>query len=239
MPPEPGVTLLYAVLASLATLSLVPPLIAGRRRWARLPIARRIFWWYLLFQLVVGALIFTLGRLGIPSHFVDRATVPVATGILLLAFAAWQVDAAAAALFETLAPLCILFWIPPMVGWERPDEVSLWLEPVQAIFCLAVVTYTVVRRAVARLAPAGQEDWFWIGSGVMLYMGAWALTNPMVVYLLPRSESLASAVLAVRAGASLLGNLLIFHGMRCPTSLPNSGHSFFRPRSSGGFSWWR
>jgi hypothetical protein len=235
MPPDPGVTLLYADLASLATLSLVPPLVAGRQRWAKLPPARRVFWWCLLFQLVVGALAFALGRLGIPSHFMDRATVPVATGILLLAFAAWQVDAAAATLFETLAPRCILFWIPPMVGWERPDEVSHWLEPVQAILCLAVATYTVVRRAVARLAPAGQEDWFWIGSGVMLYMGAWALTNPMVVYLLPRSESLAFAVLA---GASLLGNLLIFHGMRCPTSLPNSGHSCFRPRSSGEFSWW-
>lgn len=237
--PDQGVTLLYAVLAALATLSLVPPLLAGRRRWDALPPARRIFWWYLLFALVTGVLTFTLDRLGIPRHVADRATVPVATGILLLAFAAWQVDAAAATLLETVAPLCILFWIPPMVGWERSDGFSLWLEPAQAILCLAAATYTVVRRAVARLAPAGREDWFWIGSGVMLYMGAWALTNPVMVYLEPREERLASAVLAVRAGASVLGNLLIFHGMRCPTSLPNSGHSFFRPRSSGGFSWWR
>ena len=195
---------------------------AGRKK---LDTARRWFLGYLLLELLLETVSFVLGRYRINNHLVAHLGVPLETALILLAFAAWQVDAGARRLFTALVPLSACFWVPLLLGWEAPNQFSIGLESLQAVLCLAAAAYTVVRRAIASTGLPQEEGWFWIGGGVMLYMGTWALMNPLNHYLVERAPEVAVAVLTIRAGAQVGANLLYFRGMRCPTSPSSSGSS--------------
>ncbi|MBP6671113.1 MAG: hypothetical protein KA180_16780 [Gemmatimonadales bacterium] len=216
---------IFYVFASLATLSLLLPIGAGLAGRTKLDTARLWFLGYLLLELLLETVSFVLGRFRINNHLVAHLGVPLETALILLAFAAWQVDAGARRLFSALVPLSGCFWVPLLLGWEAPNQFSIGLESLQAVLCLAAATYTVVRRAIASTGLPQEEAWYWIGGGVMLYTGTWALMNPLNHYLVERAPEVAVAVLTVRAGAQVGANLLYFRGMRCPTSPSSSGFS--------------
>ncbi len=219
-----SLVILY-VFASLATVSLLLPIWAGVTGRQELDAARRWFLGYLLLELLLEVISLILGRFRINNHIVAHLGVPVETALVLLAFAAWQVDAGARRLFSILAPLAACFWVPLLLGWEAPNKFSIGLESMQAVLCLAAATYTVVRRAIASAGLPQEEGWFWVGGGVMLYMGTWAMMNPLNHYLVERAPEVAVAVLTVRAGAQVGANLLYYRGMRCPISPSSSGSS--------------
>jgi len=228
-----SVLVLFYVTAALATLSLLPPLAVAVRRWPLLSSSLRCFAGYLALELVIGLASFVLGRLEINNHLVAVIGVPIETALILFAFAGWQVDQPAHRLLRTLAPFTALFWLPPLLGWEALHDFSLVTDSAQAILCLAVAAFTLVRRSFARGGPATHEDWFWISGGVMLYFATYALVNPLTRYFMTHAPSAAVAVLTVTAGVHVCANLLFTLGMRCPQRPWNSGPSISPPPS-----WW-
>jgi len=225
--------------ASLATLTLLLPMVAGARRLPFLSPARRLVLLFLALEFVNEDICFILGRLGRNNQWVPYTAVPIETALILAAFSRWQLDRGMERTLRAAAPLMLVFWLPPLLGWERPTEFSLGIESVQAILCVAIAAYTVVRRAMDLLGQPQEQDWFLIGTGVMLYFATFALMDPLNRYLMRHSPPTAIAVLTVRAGAQIVANILYYHGMRCPISQRNSGHSSLVPPLSSPSSWWR
>lgn len=229
----------FFLTASLATLSLLLPLWragAGRRDLSE---GQRIFAAYLVLELLVSVAGFVLGRLGIHNLWLGDVVVPVESALIVRAFAAWQVDQRLRLILRRAAPLMLLFWLPPLFGWEPRGDFNIAVDSVQAIVCVAVAAYTVVRRFLEADGPSADRDWFWIGVGVMLYFATYALINPLSNYLIKHSPQTVVAVFVVRGAMQVVANLLYFLGMRCPRSRQNFGPSISPPRSSPSSSWWR
>jgi hypothetical protein len=215
----------FWVLSVLATLSLLLPILAARRRWPELSRAQRAFLAYLVLELVTELICFVLGREGRNNHWVTYALIPVETALLVATFARWQIDRTMRRLLWVAAPAMLLFWIPPLAGWENVTGFSLEIDSIQGIICLAIAAYTVVRRALDTTTDVVLHDWFFIGSGVMLYFATYALMDPLNRYLMAVSPDTILAVLTVRAGAQILANVLYYQGMRCPVNPQSSGRS--------------
>jgi hypothetical protein len=130
----------------------------------------------------------------------------------------------------------LLFWLPPLFGWEPLQDFSIAVDSVQAVMCVAVAAYTLVRRFLEADRPGVAHDWFWISAGVMLYFATYALINPLSNYLMKHSPSTAGAVFLVRAGVQFVANVLYYIGIRCPPSQPNFGPSISPPPSWSPFS---
>jgi hypothetical protein len=119
------------------------------------------------------------------------------------------------------------------------NDFSIGIDSIQAILCLALAAYTVVRRSFDYNGPGLDQAWFWIGSGVMLYFATFALMNPLNSYFIKHSPATAFAVLTVRGGFQVFANVLYYRGMRCPPSRQSFGPSSSSPRPWLPFSWSR
>jgi hypothetical protein len=228
----------YLLLGSLATLSLLLPLGVAGRRLGRLSEGQATFVVYLVLELLVSVTSFVMGRLGIHNLWLAYVVVPVQTALILRAFAAWQVDQRLQLALRRGAPLMLLFWLPPLFGWEPLQDFSIAVDSVQAILCVAIAAYTLVRRFLEADGPSADYDWFWISAGVMLYFATYALISPLSNYLMKYSAQTALAVFTVRGGMQVLANLLYYFGMRCPRSRQNFGPSISPPPSWSSSSWW-
>jgi hypothetical protein len=225
--------------SSLASLSLLLPLWQARRRWDILSEAQKVFTGYLLAELLIAVGCFVLGRLRYNNLWITHLMVPVETALIVLAFSYWQVDRRMGLALRRGAPLMLLFWLPSIIGWEPVNDFSIGTDSLQAIICVAVAAYTVVRLSFESSRPSVEHEWFWIGGGVMLYFATYALISPLEGYLVKHSYALALAVLTVRGGFQVIANLLYFLGMRCPPSRQHSGPSTSPPRAWSLFSWSR
>jgi hypothetical protein len=210
---------------ALATLTLLLPIVAGGLGWADLSRPQRVFLAYVVLELVIEAVAFVLGRLGRNNLWIGYSFVPVESALIVAAFALWQVDQGTRAALQIVAPAMLLFWLPPLLGWEDVTGFSFGVDVLQGIICLIVAAYTVVRRAQGSTSDIQRNDWFYIGSGVMLYFATYALIDPLNRYLLKVSPDTVFAVLTVRAGFQILANVLYYHGMRCRLSPQSSGRS--------------
>jgi hypothetical protein len=231
----PGLPLLW-VFASLATLTLLLPLWQTRRYWGRRSEAQKLFAGYLLLEFLTEVGCFVLGRLRENNLWVTHLMVPIETGLILLAFSHWQVDRRIGLVLRRGAPLMLLFWVPPIIGWEPMNGFSIGTDSIQAILCVAVAAYTVVRLSLDTSGPSVEYDWFWIGCGVMLYFATYALISPLESYLTAHSPATAIAALSVRGGFQVIANALYYLGMRCPPSRQNSGPSTSPQRAWSPFS---
>jgi hypothetical protein len=226
----------FFLTASLATLSLLLPLWRAGSGWRDLSEGQRIFAAYLVLELLVSVAGFVLGRLGIRNLWLSDVVVPVETALIVRAFGAWQVDHRLQVILRRCAPLMLLFWLPPLFGWETRGDFSIAVDSVQGIVCVAVAAYTVVRRFLEAAGPSADRDWFWIGAGVMLYFATYALINPLSNYLIKYSTQTVLAVFAVRGGMQVVANILYYLGMRCQPSRQNFGPSISPPPSWSPFS---
>ncbi len=227
------------VLTSLSTLSLLLPLWPARQRWDTLSEGQRIFAVYLLLELLVSVVSFVLGRLSLHNLWLPLVVVPIETALIVRAFAAWQVDPRMRLVLRLGSPLMLLFWLPPLIGWEPMDDFSIAIDSLQGILCVAIAAYTVVRRFLETEGSSADHDWFWMSAGIMLYFATYALISPLSNYLMKYSPPTAFAVFAVRGGVQVLANVFYYHGMRCPPSRQSFGPST-SPRPSWLPSWsWR
>jgi len=234
----PALVILYAI-ETLATLTLLLPLWQARQRWATISKAQKLFVAYIAFDLLMEVTSFTIGRFGKTNIWVPHLGVPVETMIIVFAFAAWQVDQATRVFLQRVAPAMLLFWVPPLVGWVPLNANSVGTEWVQAIICVAIAAYTLVRRFFEDSGPAVEHAWFWIGAGVMLYYATFALITPLIGYFVRISTDIAIAMLTVHGGFQVFANIIFYFGMRCPISQGNSGSSSLLPRPWLPFSWSR
>jgi hypothetical protein len=225
--------------ASLSILTLLLPLWESRRLWQSLSEAQRLFSVYLALEFLLDVGLFALGRSGRSNLWLSHLIVPIETLLVVLTFAAWQVDRRMQLVLRRGAPLMLLFWVPTLVGWEPLDDFSIGTDSIQGIICVAVAAYTVVRRSFDDGGPGFQRDWFWIGGGVMLYFATYSLISPLNNYLMKYSPETALAVVAVRGGFQVLANVLYYYGMRCQSSPQSFGPSTSPPRAWSPFSWSR
>jgi hypothetical protein len=226
----------YLLLGSLATLTLLLPLGVAGRRWDRLSEGQATFAVYLALEFLVSVMSFVMGRLGVHNLWLAYVVVPVETVLIVRAFAVWQVDRRLQVILRRGAPVILLFWLPPLFGWEPLQDFSIAVDSVQAILCVAIAAYTLVRRSLEAAGPSADHDWFWMSAGVMLYFATYALISPLSNYLMKYSPQTALAVFAVRGGMQVLANLLYFFGMRCQPSRQNFGPSTSPPPSWSPFS---
>lgn len=175
----------------------------GKRR--RLPPPLRWFAAYLAANFGVELLQLLLARLGINNHWVGYATVPLITALFLLAFAEWQADTTVRRVIRWLVPLCALFWLPPLLGLERVSGFSLFTSTAQALLCLTVSAFTLVRRWLDTPLPPARQDWFWVGSGAMLYFATYALVSPLSRYLMSQGD--AESVLRMYAVRGIMASV--------------------------------
>jgi hypothetical protein len=224
-----ALVILYAI-ETLATLTLLLPLWQARQRWATLSTAQKLFTAYIGFEVLIEVISFTIGRFGKTNIWVPHLGVPVETMIIVFAFGAWQVDHATRVFLQRMAPAMLLFWLPPLVGWVPLNANGVGTEWIQAILCLAIAAYTMVRRFFEDSGPAVEHAWFWIGAGVMLYYATFALMMPLVGYFVRISPDTAVAMLTVNGGLQVFVNILFYHGMQCPISQGNYGSSSLQPR---------
>jgi hypothetical protein len=230
---------LFYVFAALSTLTLLLPLSESRRRWESLSQAQKLFSGYLALEFLTEVSCFVLGRLRQNNLWVTHLMVPVETMLIVLAISHWQVDRRMGLVLHRGAPLMLLFWLPPIIGWEPMNDFSIGTDSIQAILCVAIAAYTVVRLSFDFSGPIVDYEWFWIGGGVMLYFATYALISPLEGYLIKHSPATALAVLSVRGGFQVIANVLYYFGMRCPPSRQNSGPSTSPPRAWLPFSWLR
>lgn len=228
----------YAFLA-LATLTLLLPLGQVWSRWKGYSDAQKLFALYIGLELATEVISFILGRMGRTNIWVAHIVMPIEAMIIVYTFAAWQVDRSTHLWLSRAAPLMLLFWVPAVLGWEPLNDFNIGTDSMEAIICLAVAAYTVVRRFFEDDGPAVDRDWFWIGAGVMLYFATSALMLPLIGYLSKVSRDTAIATLSVQGGFGVFANVLYYYGMRCPSHLQNSGYSSSLPQSSQPFSWSR
>ena len=233
-----NLTVFYAM-ASLATLTMLLPLLAGWGRRAELSHAQHLFLLYVSFEFALQLTNFALGRLSLNNHWLAYLVTPVETAVILGTFSLWQIDEGMRKALRIAAPLMLLFWVPPLLNWEPRTGFSIGIDSIQAILCLAAAAYTVVRRSMDTTEQAQAQEWFLIGAGVMLLFAASALMGPLSNYLMTRSVETAIAVLSVQAGVQVLANVLFYYAMRCPLNPQRSGHSTWPPSWWGRFSWSR
>ena len=231
--------IVFYVMGSLATVTMLLPFLAGWGRRTELSRAQHLFLLYVSIEFVLQLGSFVLGRLALNNHWLAYLVTPVETAVILATFSLWQIDEGMRRALRIAAPLMLLFWVPPLLRWEPSTSFSIGIDSIQAILCLAAAAYTVVRRSMDTAEQAQTQDWFLIGAGVMLSFATFALMGPLSSYLVKRSVETAYAVLSVQAGAQLLANVLYYHGMRCPLNPQRSGLSIFPPSWWGRFSWSR
>lgn len=150
--------------------------------------AQKVFAAYVVLEFLVDAVCFGLGRAGRNNLWISHLTTPIESALVIRAFSGWQVDRKIELVLRRGSVLLLLFWIPPIVGWEPMNEFSIGSESIQAILCLAAAAFTLVRLAFQEDGRASDQAWFWIGAGVMVYFGTYALMNPLVRYLVHYSS---------------------------------------------------
>lgn len=224
-----SVRTLFFIVTSLATLTLLLPLWQAAREYPVLSEAQKFFAAYVGVGFVTDAAMFVLGRLGHNNLWLTHLVIPIQTMLIVLAFAAWQVDQRVGKWLRRGAPFVLIFWIPAIAGWESTTNFSTVSSSIQATLCLAVAAFTVVRRSFDDHLTIRNQSWFWVGLGVMLYFATFALLEPLGHYLLRLSPVTVVAVFTVRSAFQLLANLLYYQGMRCPLSPPHSWPSTSPP----------
>ncbi len=229
--------LAYAATAA-ATLSLLFPICAGLWRWRAISPAAQVFVIALVIELGAELTEFVLATAQSNNHWVAYALTPIESTLIVAALALWQDDATSRRWMLRAAPVMLLAWFPPLLGWENRASFSLGTDTLQAAVCLALAAYTVIRRWISAPEGVGPQDWAYMGAGVMLYSGTYALVNPLNHYLLGASISTALTVLIVRSGFQVLANTLYYLGVRCSRSQLSSGHSSSPSRWWSPFSWW-
>lgn len=229
--------LAYAA-SSAAILSALLPVCVGLWRWRALSQAAQVFVLALVIELGANLGQFLLAQGDSNNHWVAYALTPIESTLIVAALALWQDDATSRRWMLRAAPVMLLAWFPPLLGWENRASFSLGTDTLQAAVCLAVAAYTVIRRWVSAPEDAGPQDWAYIGAGVMLYSGTYALVNPLNNYLLGASVRTVLTVLIVGSGFQVLANTLYYLGVRCSRSQLSSGHSSWPSRWWSPFSWW-
>jgi len=219
----------FFIVASLATLTLLLPLWQAWRGRSYLTEAQRFFAAYVGLEFVADATMFTLGRLKHNNLWIGHLAVPLQTVLIVLAFSAWQVDERLGRWLRRAAPVALVFWIPPALGWESARDFSVASISIQAIICLVLAAFTVVRRSFDDHLLVRNQSWFWIGVGVMLYFATFALLGPASHYLIKLSPTTTIALFSARAVFQVIANVLYYQGMRCPLSPPHSWPSTSPP----------
>ncbi|MEP6573306.1 MAG: hypothetical protein ABJD11_11450 [Gemmatimonadota bacterium] len=222
---------LFYLLASVATLSMIPPLIVAARRWSMLPRARQFLAAQVALAFVMDAGMFALGRMGLNNLWIAHIGEPLQTALILCGFSFWQRHEVARLALRVSVPLVLMLWLTLTIGFENATQFSRFSAPFQSILLVAVAAYTVVTCAAVATDPLPLHDWFWFGVGIMLYYGTYAIVEPVSQLLIPSAPGRVWTIFGVRAIIAVFVNLLYLKGMLCRVTPPSFGGFSSRPPS--------
>ncbi|HSC31677.1 MAG TPA: hypothetical protein VLD17_08125 [Gemmatimonadaceae bacterium] len=171
-----------------------------------------------------------LADAGHNNLWVSHIALPVTTGLLMWAFSLWQEDGVARMAFRLTIPLYVLVCLVLLLRVERLDHFSTYASPVGCLLLISMTAYTLVTGSLRSTEPVWRQDWFWVGSGLLLYFGG-------EVVLMPLSNILFAAHLQLHflyqvfGAVGIVSTLLVTWGMLCARPRPIYGGSSWEWRS--------
>jgi len=193
---------------------LLPLLAAASRRPLLTPARRWVAGWC-AFLLASDLLVLILANQGRNNHWVTYVVTPIEVGMVLWAISFWQESRTSALVIRRMIPVLWVAWIAMVLGFENTQTFSVLAQPIEGLFVVAVVAWTLVTRAAREPGLLRQQDWLWMGIGIAIYFGGVVTLPPVSYLLLPESPNLVIRAYEIRGALNILAFMLIARGFFC------------------------
>jgi hypothetical protein len=228
---------MMAVIAAAIATQLLPPLAVAAMSRPVPPARLWIAIWALLF-FVSDMMQAVIARLTGGNLWFFAIANPLEDAALLMAYSYWQVRPVMRLGFRIAIPLLALVTLAIAIGFGELNTFKAVSSPFRLLLLTTAVAYTLVVRAAHEDERIWRRDWLWTSLGVILYLAAYVVVDPVSRALLPRSEVLAQLVYVVKAVVDVVAYLMVWKGMRCPVETASSGSTSV-PSWQSGSSWSR
>ncbi len=170
--------------------------------------------------------LFVLAHQGRNNLWILYLGNPVQTGLVLLAYAAWERGKQWRRALRLAVPLYVLVSAALALGLERTAEFSRYIGPLQGIVIAGVASLAMVRHAQRGDVPPWRTDVFWVSVGLITYYGTSVLLEPISALLVVQQPDLVRLAYSIHAAVSIVAFALVTVGLLCPSPQPNfSGSS--------------
>ena len=207
------------LLPALAVASLPRP-VPPARRWIAI-------WAGIFFVSDISQ--FVIARLSGSNLWFFLIANPVEDAALLMAYSYWQVRPVMRLGFRIAIPLLALVTLAIAIGLGEVNSFKAVSSPFRLLLLTSAVAYTLVVRTAQEEGRIGMRDWLWTSLGVILYLAAYVVVDPVTRALYPRSEELSRLVYVVKAAVDVGAYLMVWKGMRCPVEETASSGSTSGP----------
>lgn len=213
-------------LAYAGSIAQLFPLVAATIRRGWLSAARKWIAGWCAFLLASDLLVLLLALQGRNNHWVTYVATPIEVGLVLWAVSRWQVSRFTAQAIRLMIPILWMAWVAMVALVESTQTFSLLAQPIEGLFVVGAVFWTLVIRAVREPSPLREQDWLWMGIGAAIYFGGAVALPPASYLLLAESPNLVIRAYEVRGALNVVAFILIARGFLCPPGLVARGSPF-------------
>jgi hypothetical protein len=200
------------VLYAGAAAELLPP-IAAATRWKRLGIAPRWIAGWSAFLVLGEVVTLALAFRGVNNHWVNYLGTPLAAALVLWALSHWHPSRSGRRAVRLLIPVQAALWIGMIVLFEDTSTFSVVAEPILGLLVMVAVLSMLVARTMQETGRIRDQNWWWIGLGLMLIFGTTVAFAPAAYILLQQAPYLLMRAYQIRSGLNFVAFLLITAGV--------------------------
>ncbi|MGQ0766458.1 MAG: hypothetical protein ACT4OZ_12420 [Gemmatimonadota bacterium] len=158
---------------------------------------------------------------------------PLQDALLLWALSHWQERPTMRLSFRIAIPFHVAATLGLAVVVGEVDSFKTFISTFRSLVILAAAAWTAVSRFAGEKERIWMRDWLWASLGVALYYGVYVVVEPASRALIAAGELEAvMRLFTYKAVFDVLAFLLIWRGMRCPTTPTWSASGLARPSPS-------
>jgi len=202
-------------LVSAGSAAQLLPIVAGAIRHAHLSGPRKwMVGWCAVLAATDGLVLFLAMR-GTNNHWVNYVATPVTSGLVLWALSHWQLTKRGKTVLRILIPGLAISWIAMVVSVEDMTTFSLVAGPFQGLLLMGAAIWVLVTRTARETGRLREQDWLWIGIGLVVYFGSVVALPPASYLLMATSPQLVIRAYEIRGALNILAFMLIARGFFC------------------------
>lgn len=206
---------LYAS-AGAELLPVVPALV----RWRGLNSSLRWIAAWSAFLVAGEVTTLVLALQGINNHWVNYLGTPTAAGLVLWALSGWHPSLGGRRVIRLLIPTALVLWIAMIALFEDTRTFSVVAEPILGLILMVAVLSVLVARTMQETGRIRDQDWWWVGLGLLLAFGITVAFAPAAYILLQNAPNLLIRAYEVKAVLNIVAFLLIARGVLIATPTP-------------------
>lgn len=185
------------------------------RRASLTPARKWIVGWS-AFLVASDSLVLALALAGRNNHWMTYIATPVEAGLVLWAQSLWQLSPLSARVMRVTIPVLWVGWVVIVLLVEDIRTFSLLAQPIQSLVLMGPAIGTLVMRTFREPGRLREQDWLWIGVGVVVHFASSVALPPASYLLLTKSPRLVVRAYEVRGALNILAFALIARGFFCP-----------------------